>query len=288
MNPLFPGIDGLVPVGAIESDGCCPPDICSITTEALACSFIGLLPTGPAWDSAKVDGVACRSWCDPCGGATDSCTSLVNYAAYIGRSLYDTIAGTLVPALREADPYTAWDNMDSWLDRLGWRDCYNSTCRDAALGPITPYEVMGECGVAFCPPILSEDLARLYKRGIIVALWRMRHGIARNLAGINFILEQLFVELAPDPANNPNDPAAPQCLVLRPTQNFASKIIKEPCPRTDLSALEQKKQVQLYLSPGQGVCVGAPSRVYPLQLAAHCIVRSLLPSCGTVCVNRKP
>lgn len=289
LNTFAPGIDGLVPVGVIESDGCCPPDVCAITTESLSCSFISLLPSGPLWDQAKVSGLACKSWCDPCGpSATGDCASLVNYAAYTGRLLYDTIAGVLWPALREASPFTAWTTMDSWLDRLGWRDCYNSTCRDAALGPITPYEIMGECGPTFCPPIMSEDLQRLYKRGVIVALWRMRHGIARNLAAINFILEPLFAELAQDPANNQNDPAAQQCLVLRPTTNFANKIIQEPCPRTDTTILEQQKQVQLYLSPGQGVCVGAPSRVYPLQLAAHCIVRSLLPSCNTVCVKRKP
>lgn len=288
MNDLVAGIDGLVQLGVIPSTGCCPVDPCSLTVESIACSFINLLPKGPLWDKAKEEGISCKGWCFPVCPPTNGCSSLVNYAIYTGRRLYDLLISTLQPALREANPYTAWDTMDDWLERLGWIDCYSSSCRDPSLGDLTPYEVIGECGPAFCPPNIPPDLQRIYKRGVINALWKMRHGVARNLAAINFVLEDLYTELVLDPDYDPEDPESKKCLVLRPTDDFGRKVIRLPCPLSDREILEMQTMVQLYLTPGNGVCIGAPEKVYPTQLAAHCIVRSLLPSCDTVCILRKP
>lgn len=284
---LFPGIDGLTPKGEIEGTDCCPPDICAITEESLACNFINLLPNGPLWDEAKLKGLACKTWCES-NCPDDVCGSLVAYAAYTGRRLHTVIQDILWPSIREASPYTAWDNMDDWLDRLGWVDCYNGFCRDPGLGELTPYEILGECGPQYCPPTFPDALARLYKRGVIVALWRMRHGFVKNLSAINFILSSLYSTLELDPNYNPNDPAAKLALVLRPSADFAHAVTKEACPRTEQTIADANKMVKLYMTPGNGVCVGAPSRVYPLTLAAHCIVRSLLPSCSVFVVNRKP
>jgi len=285
------GIDGRVAVGEIATDGCCPPDLCSISPEAIACAMVSILPSGPLWDKSKELALACGGVCDQnCdafGNEQDMCASLVLHAIYSARKLHYYIQSALWPSIRESNPLTAWSTMDSWLERLGWQDCYNTFCRDSSLGDITPYEVMGECGLTYCPPTFSEDLERLYKRGVITALWRMRLGFTKNLSALNFILAPLYSELVVDPAYRPGIDPKP-CLVLRPTSDYASKIIKDPCPRSQTTVLEQQKQVKLYLTPADGLCVGGPRKAYPLTLAAHCIVLSLLPNCCNFCLKRQP
>jgi len=281
------GIDGTVVTWAPDWETCCPPDVCSYSPDAFACNFINLLPNGPIWDEAKQAGIGCPSWCDT-GCPDDLCGSMVAYAAFMGRRLHAMVSEHLWPSIRESSPYTAYDTLDEWLARLNWRDCYMGTCRLATLGEQTPYETLGECGLTFCPPTFPDDLARLYKRGVVVALHRMRLRPVRNLAALNFVLEHLHCELVPDPSYNPNNPDSTQCLLLRPIRDAAPAIAPDPCPRPDESASFSDKMVTLYLTPGNGVCAGAPSRVYPLTLAAHCIVLALLPSCETICVKRIP
>lgn len=285
------GLDGDMPVGVIPSDGCCPPDICSIDVDVLACGIVGLLPSGPLWDASKQAAIDCHGACGNCDMPTDVdqklCGSIVQHSIYAAHKLFYYINSSLWPALRESNPYTAWSTMDSWLDRLGWADCYNGYCRDPHLGTMTPYEILGECGVVYCPPTFSEELTRVYKRGVITALWRLRHGIVQNLASINFIISSLHAELVIDPDF---DPASGEqaCLILRSTSDYAPVVLKEPCPRNDTTILAAQKQVKLYLTPGDGLCAGGPRRAYPLVLAAHCIVRSMLPTCCKICLARDP
>jgi hypothetical protein len=285
------GIDGRVPIGELPSDGCCPPDLCSITPESIACAMVGLLPSGPLWDKSKELALACGGTCDQnCdqfGPEQDMCASLVLHSIYSARKLHYYIQSALWPAVREANPVTAWSTMDEWLDRLGWVDCYNTFCREKYLGEMTPYEIIGECGIQFCPPTFSEELTRIYKRGVITALWRMRLGFLPNLASINFVLSSLYSELVLDPAWSAAS-GEPPVLVLRPTATMAPIVLKEPCPRSQTTILEGQKQVKLYLTPADGLCVGGPKRAYPLTLAAHCIVLSLLPTCCTIRLKRQP
>lgn len=277
------GVDGAVQAGELPISGCCPPDPCSATVESIACNFINLLPSGPLWDEAKYRGISCGGWCSTTC-QTDECISMVNYAAFIGRRLHAMLQENLWPAVREASPYTAFDTLDEWIERFNWRDCYMGTCRSVALGELTPYEIMGECGPEYCPPVFSNELSILYKRGIIIALHRLRLKPIRNLAALNFILSSLFTELVPDPNWRPDDDE-PQCIVVRPTTDFAPAFTKMACP---YESGVPDKMVKLYLTPGDGICVGGPSRVYPLTLAAFCILRTLLPSCDIVCLDRKP
>src|SRR6478752_2347785 len=113
------GIDGLVPVGVLPPSGCCPPDICEINPDALACTAISLLPSGPLWDKAKMAGISCGGNCEsdcgekPFGTEEDVCQSLVAHAIYTGRKLYYYIMNSLWPSLRESDPETAFTTMDS-------------------------------------------------------------------------------------------------------------------------------------------------------------------------------
>jgi hypothetical protein len=286
------GIDGNLPFGVIASDGCCPPDICSLSADDLACSAVGLLPSGPLWDKSKEFAIACNYDCgascdEPVGEDEALCGTLVQHAIYAAKRLHYLIKSALWPSVRESNPYTAFTTMDSWLDRLGWQDCYNNFCRDPALGEMTPYEILGECGIVYCEPDFGRELELIYKRGVIVALWRLRHGIAQNLASINFILSSLYAELVIDPNYDPAVDATP-CLILQSTADTAPVVLKEPCPETDATILAAQKQVKLYLTPGKGLCVGGPARAYPLVLAAHCIVRSLLPNCCKICLKREP
>jgi hypothetical protein len=286
------GIDGCVPVGEMPSDGCCPPDILSISPESLACNAVALLPSGPLWDASKELAIGCRGLCDdncaePFGDEKDMCASLVLHSIYTAKKLHYYIMGALWPAVREANPFTAYSTMDEWLDRLGWIDCYNTFCRAPELGPITPYEIIGPCGVEFCPPTFGEELTRIYKRGVIIALWRLRHGIIENLCSINFILSSLYSELVLDPNYDPAT-GEPPCLILRPTADFANVVLKDTGQRTETTILQGQKQVKLYLTPGHGICVGGPAKAYPLTLAAHCIVRSMLPTCCKICLVRQP
>jgi hypothetical protein len=195
---------------------------------------------------------------------------------------------SLWPSLREADPETAFTTMDEWLDRLGWVDCYNQFCRDPFLGQLSPYEILGECGVEYCPPTFTEEFSLVYKRGIIRALNRLRRGVIPNLEAINFIIAPLYAELVLDPDYGPANPLVEKCLVLQTTAEFAPPVTKFPCPRTDTTMVESEKQVPLWISPGKGLCAGGPAKAYPLVLAAHCIVRSLLPTCCTICLRREP
>lgn len=284
---MIPGIDGMFPAGSIDSGECCPPSICEITPESLICNFINLLPSGPLWDEAKREGINCPTWCDT-GCPTDSCGSLVSYAAFVGRRLHSMISDNLWPTIRETSPYTAYDSLDSWLERLRWRDCYMGTCRLATLGELTPYEIMGECGPEYCPPTFPRDLELAYKRGVVIALHRMRMKPPRTVAAINFILQSLYSELVIDPKYNPDDPESKLCLILRPTGDYGLAVVPEACPRTDQSIADAQKTVRLFMTPADGICAGGPNRVYPLTLAAHCIVLALMQNCGNVCIKRIP
>lgn len=288
---LHRGIDGSVPIGTLPPTGCCPPSVCELSVDALKCTMVSLLPNGPLWDKSKEAGYVCDTNCTPVcpdgkGDEEELCGSLVAHAVYTARKLYYFIQNAIWPALRESRPETAFDTLDDWLDRLGWIDCYNSYCRSADLGEMTPYEILGPCGPEYCPPQFSKDLALVYKRGIVMALWRLRNGIIPNLDSINFILEPLYSRLELD--SGYGTPGVAKCLILRNTQTTAPVIIKEPCPETPETILAAKKTVRLWLSPADGLCAGSPQRVYPLTLAAHCIVRSLLPTCCNICIIRRP
>lgn len=280
---MIPGVDGMTPIGALPESGCCPPHPCTITAESVACNFINLLPNGPLWDEAKYRGISCGGWCAT-ACRTEDCSSVVNYAAFVGRRLHAMVQENLWPALREASPYTAYETLDEWIERLNWRDCYMGTCRSPALGELTPYEIMGECGPEYCPPTFSDDLSRLYKRGVVIALHRMRMKPAKNMGALNFVMQYLFTEVVPDPDWDPLS-GERQCIFVQPSEDFAPVYEKLACP-PDTDAPD--KMVKLYLTPGDGICVGGPPRVYPLTLAAFCILRALLPSCDIVCLIRKP
>jgi hypothetical protein len=200
MNAITPiAIDRAQTVHRVRPTDCCPPDLCSIDPCGIVCSFVEALPRGPLWDRAKAEAVdryragACES--RSCG------PTMVDYAVFAGRHLHHMLMDALWPAIRESNPETAYDTIDDWLDRLGWRDCFDCACRDPDIGAVSPIEVLGHidgCDVALCcPPEFPADLVCAVRKGIVHSLSRLRLGAIRNVYGINAVIAPLGARVAP-------------------------------------------------------------------------------------------
>lgn len=259
--------DGCMPVGVLPVSGCCPPDPCHIS---MCCTlmghFVNLLPNGPLWDGPKIEALQ-RIGEDGCDeSACMSCGSLVAYAMYTGRQLYDLIQSALIPALRNDSPLTASEDvLDTLLAEYDWRLCYE--CRqggDGRLGPILPIEIDNECGgMTYAPVAMPEGLECAIKRATLLALTRLDMSPIKNLCGINWVIEPLGAVLTP---YNPSDE-----LACCRGQRF------EICPISD------------YIEACSDYCV-APTQiqawfphpvseiaVWPGIYAAQCIALSMLP-----------
>lgn len=288
MVDFVPGIDGLVPFGTLAETGCCPPDICDITLPSLICNFVNLLPSGPLWDAAKQEvTVNCKSWCeDDCIFIPEDseCTSLVRHSVYTANKMFNIIFTALWPSLRESDPWTAYTTIDEWLDRIGWADCQNPACSDGtASSPFTSY--VG-CQVPFCQPVYSPELQTALNKAILKSLWRARLGVIGNLAAINFVIAPLEAELVPNV-----DPDAclknKFCFTLRRLSTSLPRVFPEACPKTDRSVFEEMNRVDAEIDIDvdcRFAFYDQSTKVYPAQLAAECIVRSLMPTDGSICL----
>jgi hypothetical protein len=264
-----------------ESGDCCPTPLGQISYCAMACAFIQLLPTGPMWDRPKAEAMAIyqeqqgAGRCDPaqCAPAEpnedQTCTTMVQYSIYLANLLMDTLLNALWPSLREADPFRAVTTLDEWLDRLGWEDCFRSACRSPALGPLSPYEVMGECGPIYCPVPIPEGLECAIKRGLVHALSRANMGGIRNACWINWVIEPLgaAIEITGECGSEvvtlvPISDTLPACpvdlcpvAIDEPQGTVDAVIILNDCDRP----------------------AGMPDELRPALYSAECIVRSLLP-----------
>lgn len=201
--------DGCVDsIGELAGDACCPIEPCMVDACSLMCSFISLLPNGPLWDRAKAERMS-RYESSPCGPACvpppNDCASVVDYAIYSGYTLDYLIKGPLWSALREANPDTAVETLDSWLSMLGWDNAWDTLCRDPRLGP-SPFECgvfepsLEACDANFAPihvPTVPPALDLAVKRGIVRALSRLQMSPIKNLCGINWIIEPLGAVLRP-------------------------------------------------------------------------------------------
>ena len=292
--------DGCVAeIGVLSDSGCCPPDICNLDPCALMCSFIELLPNGPLWDRAKAQGMDLyRDVNDPCAGTCEPtrCSSLVDYAAYSGYRLHGLIQGALWAALRESDPYTAVDTIDSLLDFYGWENPWNTLCRDQRLGP-SPLECQGwqpdlnNCDANFSPiyvPTVPADLERAVNRGIVLALSRLQMGPIKNLCGINWVIEPLGAELHPviSPPPDPEHPCCSRELVWE-ICNRSQTIEALPSPTCTRGSRQINAWFEipeLSFDTATGTC--SPTgpgtiRLWPGIMAAQSIALSMLPSNGT-------
>lgn len=299
--------DGYQEVAPLLPDPCCPPSLCEIDPCGLICLFLNILPNGPLWDEPRArlfeklktdcHGILACAPCDP-----DACITLMDVAVYEARRLYDLLLGALWPAIREANPLTAVTTMDDWLDRLGWQNCFECACRDPRLGPVTPYEILGDCDqIVCCTPFVHPELANAVKHGIILSLTRLNMGIIKNVANINWVLEPLGAEIVPISVEC--DPARPD-FGLR--DGCATSLTQQGCPtpRYELRCIEgclpeictidaapqefcqagdatPVARIPACIMPDADECDYGPAGPLvfcPGILAAHCIALSLLPA----------
>lgn len=258
------GIDGQVDVGALPPDGCCPVSICNIDPEKLVCNFIGTLPSGPLWDEPKAAVMAGGIICLPeAEGAV--CTSVVLHAAFTAQQLYSRLMLGLWPALRESNPFTAYDTLDEWLDRLGWHHCFKCACEcvdDASELP--PFQLLLANGQTLCCPDEAPlGLTNAVKKGIVAALWRLRLGTTLNLDAINFVISSLGAQV--DCSVVDGVPSLTVCAV----SDYLPAACKDECIR------ESCPDVQAYWELG---CDGEGDgrKIYPGVLAAQCIVLAMI------------
>lgn len=279
---LIGGADGCVEQGSLASDGCCPETICSINPNGLACAYVNLLPNGPLWDEPKRTALERYSIDSEVPPVEDQgCLSLVAYAVYSSRVLYDLLQNALWPALREADPATAVTTQDEWLARLGWQDCFATQCRSVLLGTLTPYEIMGECGPVFCPVATPPDLESAVKRGIILSLIRSQMVSIKTLCSMNWIIEPLGASIAPR-----IDPDAECCAGANVTFTICKTSDVLPRVQDDLAPCGTPSSETVSAVIRLNTCerpIGMPDEIWPGVIAAECIVRSLLP---TTCPTR--
>lgn len=281
MNELFPGIDGMTPRGIIENDGCCPRSFADIDACEIATSYIGLLPNGPLWDRAKYEAsvmIRDGKTCSACW-KEDHCPTMVDYAVNAGERLATVIMSSLWPAYREADPFTAATSTADWLERFEWNNCFESDCRPANLGDVTPLEYMGECGPIRVDIRYSPAVRLAYESALVKSLDRLSLGIIKNIAAINFVIEPLKVRIVPVPTEDPCT-AETLCVRLEKTSDFFEGINLEACGKpTPIRAYVDR---DVYRLP-----VELPKYIWPGHLAAECIVRSLLSHVSRLCVIRE-
>lgn len=269
-----------------DPKACCLPPLCSIDPCDLVCNFVNLLPSGPLWDRAKQKVIWRFRNPDPdcvndvyqvnCLYEERLCISVAQHSVYTALRLYDILLNALWPALRESDPWTAFDTMDDWLERMKWKDCMTS-CRDPELGPMTPIEIMTTCGPQVCDIDYPQCLIDTVKHGIIIALYKLRLGRVWTLDNVNYLLEHLYVRLVPVNAGNEICPVE---FDLCPIADEIPTWVRDNC-------LPRGETCQAWVDPNGCFGRGLPEKVYPGLLAAECIVRSVLPRCGSIKINRK-
>lgn len=278
--------DGCQEVAVLPDTGCCPPPLCG---NDLCCTFVNFfaqLPSGPLWDYWKQAAISYfQRNEDPrqCPIVTNpACPSMVLHAIYVVLKLKKMVSDALWPALREADPMTAVTTLDHWLERLKWEDCFMQACRSHLLGVITPYEVWSECGPVFCDPHFSKEYSEALKHNIVRALTRANMGGIKNLCWLNWVIEPLaakiepvmpYVPTPPPTLGNPcgHCPDGAQFTIV-PSQDWM-----EGAGTGDLCEPHPKPRVPAAWDRACDSPAGLPAQIWAGVLAAHCIIRSLLP-----------
>lgn len=279
--PVVLGADGAQETYVNRGDrDCCPilfPSAC-----ALKCNFIQLLPDGPLWDVPKAEALAryaqdnATNTCTAAPLADANCATMVNYAAYLGDVMLHTIENIIWPSVRESNPFTAVTTLDSWLERVGWQNCFATLCRSTLLGQITPYEIQGVDGPILCNVPVSDELACALKKAILTALQRLQVAGVKTLDVINWIIEPLDSVISP--YTPPGSGELPEGCA---TAEFIIDPINKTLPACDIDGGQVANTVPAVITPYDGqpcgtMTAGLPTEIYPGAVAAECIVRSLL------------
>ncbi len=235
---IVPTIDGPQPLGVIPSDNCCPPSLCNIDYCGFICSFLQYLPKGPIWDywrNSRYNDIINSDGACVVGSCYDNpCLTIIDHAIYTAKKLLYVLQNPLQTAVWEANPLTAFNTRQHWLNVYGWEDCFDGPNAIAALGFPTPYQAVCNALLPSAPctsesvlyqmspsingnPNPVVDISALVKAacpsnlllavqyGIVKALKRLEIGIIPTQDSINFVLESLGVSIAieiTDPINN--------------------------------------------------------------------------------------
>lgn len=294
---LVNGVDGATLTGLLDDCGGCN-DIPCADKFGYVCSFLDVLPTGPMWDlpKAEVRQVLEATGDVPVDGL--GCNSMVTYAVYMGQLLHYYVTEVLGQTLREADPCTAVNTLDDWLDRTGWQDCYRNACRPDFIASISPYESdNADCGgTSYCATQFPDEFERALKHGILMAMQRFRMGVIRNLEGINFVIEPLGAQMSavftPEVQAYLADPTACECP---DNTDCGCGVSCPPCWCDDITFEVTNIGDTLPGAPTADSFCGDPpptvaalqdytnctdntvTQLYPGVIAAECIIRAMLP-----------
>lgn len=308
--------DGLQPVDPqLQTVGvsCCPESLCG-DVAAQVCNYVDNLPSGPLWDGPKeqtraiaqrimLDGVDITEPANLAPYFADNCPSMATYAFYMALRQRYLVDEGMRRAYFETQPHAVVENLDYWLERLGWVDCYRQNCRTSAVDDLSPYEFIGECGPEFCEDAFTEEFNRAFKYALIQALARLQRGIVENINSINWVIAPLGAALRPeDPLPLAVQEAVDRCAAngledkddRRPCFGIddmrlqiynsaptivSGPVISDPCNPAPIEAPTVAAQ-QPY------ECNGETVNLYPGVLAAECIVRSMFPrNCPNIVIR---
>lgn len=276
--------DGRQQVAQINP-GCCVNPLCSDSE----CFNLSSLPRGAMWDGPVLDWTAAIG---ENGGVPDyanrpdltaPCPTMVSYAVFTRLMLKCAVERFLVPSFRESSPLTAVTSVDDWLERLNWKDCYRSFCRDGYLAQFSPYEV-DECGGSYSEVAFSADLEAATKHAILRSLWRLRMGVIRNLDGINWVIEPLCAALRPaEYPENVQKYLDGECECPEGAPCFCEDVMFEIYMTSE--AVPAAPTEADFCNPGKREIPGCETvemsdgttrEICPMLAAAECIARSML------------
>lgn len=258
---------------------CCPPRLCDLDPCSMICNFVSLLPSGPLWDEPKrrvLEKYSASQFCGDEPRDLGDCGTIVDHAVYTALKLYDVLQNALFPAIREADPMTAYDTMDDWLERLRWQSCAENVCQLPAINGLLPNQMQGPCGICILEIEYEECLVTALKHATIVALTRMQFGGIKNLCFINSVIEPLGAIIYPTPGSDESCPA----MTIAPTRTTFPIWNKLTC------LPQGEGECQAYAEPNKGGRTPFPDKIYPGLIAAECIVRSMLPQSACLELHR--
>lgn len=148
------GIDGSATQAFGEAE-CCPPSLCNIDPCGFICAFMEYMPRGPMWDFWKrYRASQMRNLGNLCTTQScqdnNLCLTVIDHAIYTAKKLLEVLQNPLQTAIWEANPITAFNTRQYWLDSFGWEDCFEGPAVSKKLGFPTPYQ-------AVCNNLLQLD-----------------------------------------------------------------------------------------------------------------------------------
>lgn len=241
---LVPSIDGIQPLGVIQSDGCCPPSLCNIDYCGFICSFLQYLPKGPIWDywrNSRYNDIINSDGSCVIGSCYDNpCLTIIDHAIYTAKKLLHVLQNPLQTAIWEANPLTAFNTRQYWLDTFGWEDCFEGPTAFSQLGFPTPYQAVCSALLPSAPCTIESTLYQMsgtvngnqnpvidisaqvkaacpanlllaVQYAILVALKRLEIEIIPTQDAINFVLAPLGVQISIATVYDPASNCVPDC-----------------------------------------------------------------------------